>query len=1414
MKLKIFTILLLFIFGNNAPVFSQPSNLTFEKLPSEIGWADEAVIDILQDYEGFIWMGTWSGLKKYDGYSVTEYSQELDIQNGLNGNKIKCLFEDSKNRLWVGTNYTGFYRYDRNLDKFIQYQKDSKNMNSLSNNHVLAIHEDKEGLLWIGTENGLNRFDPETETFFHFENSEVNEKSKGYKGIVSLALSEEGNLWVGCEVGLDLLVKGKNGAPDYFIKYYLAPEEASEDDFLRHNFIHIIVPSKIEANTLWIGTSIGLKKVKYFPEDKSRIEFETFFKQKASKKGLSHSFVADIYEDEKRKQLWVGTYNGINLMDIESEQFEYFLYDKFSQNSINNNVLHSLYKDKSNVLWIGTDKGINYVNFSSKPFRSIQFSESAQNLDLLSSVKMSENKDGLWIGTNGTGLGFIPIEEQSPVQEKMLHYPIKASSKEDLSGFISDLIVAQTGDIWLTTKGAGLLKILKKDIPKESAEIKNPIQYTMEKELEDNYLMTLFQSMDGAIWIGYWDNGIGRLNPETGEVTHFDFTKASELNLKKFPVVHFMETVEDGKNILWAGSRGGGLYKLIYDVATQDLGLLQHYQFKQQPEKGISNNFINGIYQPKNNALQKELWIATENGLNILNTKTETFTYFNKSDGLKSHTIQSMLEDAEGNIWVSTSHGISCIHRKAKGLEVNNFDEYDGLTSDLFYDKSGTVLAGGQLIFGGINGLTYFFPEEIKMDVHPPKIAIVDFRLFNASVPIGKLENGRTILKQNISETKEINLNHRDNVLSFGFVGLLSSEPQKLKYAYKLEGFHEDWVYTDASERIAHFTNLPYESFQFKVKAANADGVWSEPVALTLNIAPPFWLTNWAYFFYFILGGAMLYGILRVTKMRSEFNHSLQLEKLEREKLEEVNQMKLQFFTNISHELRTPLTLIISPLEQFITQQSFEKKFHRSIVRMHHNANRLLTMINQLLDIRKSEAGLMKLKVAEGDFVKFANEIVLSFKGLAKQRNIKLKFINKKEVIPLWYDRDQMEKVWFNLLSNALKFTPEEGKIEIHLFANDEDSNLLTVKVSDTGTGIPKSQRQHIFDRFYQVEKNTEAVRKGGTGIGLALTKSIVEAHHGKIWVEENEQGGSTFIFTLPLGGSHFSKEEKIVGFQNSEKISNYVLPDEALAAPLLVEKLEVKTVAKKDQPVVLLVEDNADIRAYLNENLETDYKIIQAKNGEEGLEKSLSEIPDLILADISMPKMDGIQMCQKVKTELTTSHIPVVLLTARTSLIFKIDGMENGADDYVTKPFNMQLLKTRIKNLIDSRSKLKEKFATNFDLSPSGVVMNSLDEQLLSQIKIVVEKNIDNSDFSVEQLAAALYLSRMQLYRKLKALTGKSPNKIIRGIRLQRAAQLLETKQYNVADVTYMVGYNDLKYFRDQFKKEFGKSPSEYVKT
>ena len=830
---------------------------------------------------------------------------------------------------------------------------------------------------------------------------------------------------------------------------------------------------------------------------------------------------------------------------------------------------------------------------------------------------------------------------------------------------------------------------------------------------------------------------------------------------------------------------------------------------------------------------QNRLWVGTDNGLNLLDAETGQFTSYFERDGLSNSIIQSILENEEGDIWLSTQQGISCLHFSENQLRsVKNFDAFDGLQDNFFNDDASAKTAAGHLIFGGVNGLSIFNPKEIHTDTIAPKIAITDFRLSNLSVPIGEMENGRIVLSKNISETKRLELTHRDNVVSFEFTGLHFGEPKKLRYAFQLEGFDPDWVYADASQRIAHYTNLPHEEFTFKVKAANGDGVWCEPVELHLTVNPPFWLTGWAYALYTLAAAGLFYLVWRITRLRAEFRHSLELEHLERGKLEEVNRLKFQFFTNISHELRTPLTLIISPLEQLL-QNPKNRKTHQLFTRMHHNANRLLTMINQLLDIRKSEAGLMNLHAAEGDLVEFCKEITVSFKNLATQRNIQLNFSAQPEEIAAWFDHDQLEKVLFNLLSNAFKFTNDGGRVEVEIKKLEIGklspiSNFqFLISVKDTGLGIPKGQLENIFDRFYQVEKTQEWARKSGTGIGLSLAKMIVEKHHGEIKVESEEGKGTTFHIHLQSGKAHFSEAELLPAEESiiTDGLPSFALPDspEALSGAsevgderenaILAETNVIDKNGGKGKPLILLVEDNHDIRDYLRENLSANYLISEASDGQEGLEKALADPPDLILADIAMPRMDGIEMCGKIKSNIETSHVPIILLTARTSLVFKVDGLETGADDYVTKPFHMRLLAARIKNLIDNRASLRKQFAKTFDLSPSGLVLNSLDEQLLSQIKLIVENHIDDSSFSVDQLARAVNMSRTKMYRKIKGLTGKSPNQIIRGFRLKRAAQLFGTGQYNVSDVSYMVGYNDVKSFREQFKKEFGVNPSAYVK-
>ncbi|MCB0565698.1 MAG: response regulator [Phaeodactylibacter sp.] len=1375
-------------------------NYRFEKLPAEIGFSNTGVNDILEDHQGFLWLATWSGLAKYDGYSVKIYRQQPGNTNGLKSNKVTQLYEDSKGNLWVGTNYTGFYRYNRELDVFEQFCRDPKDMNSLSNDNVWAILEDNQGAFWIGTERGLNRFNPETNQFIRYENAPLDSRSLSHDFVYSIAQTPDGSLWIGTEEGLNRLVR--NGGEEYFIRYNLAPKGVSGEAFLPHNFIYKILPSRFDPYVFWVCTSIGLKKVRFSPDGPALLDVQFFGHDVGVPHSLSHPFVPDVLEEDA-SHVWVATYNGLNLLDAQSGKSRHFSHNKNDPNSLSNNVVMCLSKDRTGNLWIGMDKGVNKVNLHAKAFQSIHLDAGGHSGSSLTCLIPASGQKGMWTGSRGGGLNFLPINEEGKIAGPARNYRFAASKVQELAGFISGLMLDREGWLWMATDGAGVLRIREADIPPQGGLLRNFQQFTKSGQLSDDYVMSLLQSATGDVWLGYWDKGLDRYDPATGAFHHYLVTRGLSVNFQEFPIVHLAETIEGGHSCLWLGTRGGGVYKLRFDEKSNSLELVKRFRSQDNEPGSLSNNFINAFLIDT----QGSLWVGTDNGLNRLDNKTGAFHSYFERDGLANGIIQSILEDDAGNIWVSTQQGISCLHFSAGKMTAKNFDAFDGLQDNFFNDDAAATTTAGHLIFGGVNGLSIFRPEEIRPDTIPPKIVITDFRLFNRPVPIGKLPNGRTILSRSISETEILKLTHRDQVVSFGFTGLHFGEPKKLRYAYQLEGFDLDWVYTDASQRTAHYTNLPYDDFTFKVKTANGDGLWSEPVALHLCVSPPFWLTGWAYTLYGLVGLGLFYFGLRITKLRAEFRHSLELERVEREKLEEVNRLKLQFFTNISHELRTPLTLIVSPLEQLL-QNPADRKMHRLFTRMHFNANRLLTMINQLLDIRKSEAGLLNLHVAAGDIVEFSKEISASFKNLAKQRNILLKFSAQPETITAWFDHDQLEKVLFNLLSNAFKFTKDGGEIAVDI----RQPGPVEITVSDNGVGIPAGQLENIFERFYQVEKSKEWARKGGTGIGLSLAKTIVEKHHGKIEVESEEGKGTAFRICLPPGAGQFSAEELQPIEKNVNGRPAFTLPDPPEDLPgSPVETMQTHSNGNSEKPLILLVEDNPDIRDYLRENLEAHYRISEASDGQEGLEKALAEPPDIIIADIAMPRMDGIEMCARVKSDINTCHVPVILLTARTSLVFKVDGLETGADDYVTKPFHMRLLAARIRNLIKSRQVLQAHFTKTFDFSPSGLPLNSLDEQLLSQVKRIVEKHIDDSNFSVDQLASTLNMSRVQLYRKLKSLTGKSPNQAIRSFRLKRAAQLLESGQYNVSDVTYMVGYNDLKSFRDQFKKEFGVCPSGY---
>ena len=1356
-----------------------------------------AINCITQDSKGILWLGTWSGLMRFDGYKVRTFQQEPGTSGGLQSDQVTSLLEDRSGRIWVGTVSTGFHCFDRATERFVNYRFNPDNPNSLSDNDVWGLFEDSKGCIWVGTKKGLNRFDPKNQSFLRIyaPGDDMARPPSDY--IYSICETADGSIWSATSRGLTR-IKFRDGNNYNLRNYYLEP--VAGDSFLS-NFIYRVRPVRGEPSTLWVGSKAGLRKIRFDDHNFDFLQITASYQASAGNpSSLSYNVVSDFCETADG-DLWVATYHGLNLLEKKTGKFRRFFAQPGEPYSLSNNFIRSLYQDRTGILWIGTDKGANKLNLRRKPFQSVRFDQKGIGANsIVSSICNGSTPGSFWVTTNG-GLNRI----NSTALAQPAHYILAPKHLPDFANFLTAVWLDTNGWLWLSTQGAGVMRIRERDIPPQGGRITQLEQFSQNgpPHINDNYVMHLCPSAEHGMWLGLWDGGLAHFDTRSNTLKHYQ--TVGSLSLTASPNVSLLEKKENGQTMLYVGTRGNGLLKFLFDPVERSLHLERQYRFIAGQKGCLSNDKINALL----NDSQGRLWVCTSRGVNLLQADGNSFRLFTQADGLPSDIVQSIVEDKEGHFWISTLNGIADLrYNDDQPPVIRSFDVLDGLQDNFFMNNCAAQLPSGVLAFGGANGISLFAPGDIRPDSVPPLTQLSDFLLSNRSVPIGVMENGRVVLEKNIAETPQIILDYRDNVLSFEFVSLHFAEPKNNRFAYKLEGFDPDWVYADADKRFAHYTNLPYREFVFWVKSANGDGIWSEPVQVKVCVKPPFWLSWWAYCTYVLLSILLLYGVWRITHLRAEYRASLALERLEREKSEELHQMKIQFFTNISHELRTPLTLIISPLEQLLRETAANRSLQKTLTLMHQNAGKLLTMISQLLDFRKSEAGLMRVRAEKTDIGLFVQEIVWSFKPLADQHKIHLELDPGNDALEAWIDHDQMEKVLFNLLSNAFKFTPDGGTISVKLQKTADAS--VQISVSDTGPGIQAEDLERIFNPFHQGAQQPGRALFGGTGIGLSLVKSIIDQHGGSINAQ-NLNGkvntGALFTVTLPTGNQHLRAEQMLEHSINQHR-NHFIQIDSIQDAPGMPE---AKPEAAGQRYRLLVVEDNPDIRAYLCSNLQETYEVEEASNGVEALEKALEQSYDLVLSDIAMPEMDGMELCRRLKTNILTSHLPVVLLTARTALMHKIEGLETGADDYITKPFNLHLLQLRIRNLIAIREQLKKHSGKTLELSPSAITVNAIDEEFLQRFIGLVESHMDESEYSIDDLAHQIAMSRMQLYRKLKSLTGETPNTLIRNIRLQRAAQLLDTRQFNISEVAYKVGFTDLKYFRERFKERYGVVPSEY---
>lgn len=1332
--------------------------------------SESSITTILQDYQGFMWFGTRNGLNRYDGLQFVVYEHNNENSKSLSNSYVSVLYEDSKQQLWVGTWSGGLNLYDRAHNAFIHFTYDPDDPNSLSNPRVHAIFEDSNHHLWVGTENGLNRYNPETKQFHRYLHDFENPSSLAHNEIRRIIEDKSGNLWIGTYGGgLDRYDPGT----DSFVHYTHDPAD-------HHTISNNYIRSAFRDNSgrVWIGTRNGLNGLMA----DGTYRFERLLHEPENNNSLPNKPVISLSQDENNR-LWIGTENGgLSVYDLKQKKFAHFYHTPLDNASIRNNSIWSLYKDNIGTMWVGAYNGglVTWNRYQSK-FRHHYLVPSRSSLNNNNvTCFVEDNLGNLWLGTDGGGLNYF-----NRGTGKFSYYRHNPDDENSLgSDAVISLMLDSVGNIWVGTWGGGLNCF--------NPNAKTFIRYQHDENDStsigsDNIFTTCIDSQ-GRFWVGAFYTGLDLFDRSTGKFRHF---KPKPNQFSSISDHRVFKILEDSRGNLWVGTQGGGLNLLQWDGHGEPS--FAHYRYDPMDATSLGGDVIISLLEDEGGSL----WVGTYGqGLSKFDYSRQTFFTYHKSDGLTNEVINGILADNRGDLWMSTNDGLMRFNPDKEVFK--QYDVSDGVQAAEFIRGSAYRSKEGELIFGGVNGFNSFFPYEVSENPFIPPVFLTDFRIFNESIQTGP----DSPLKENITETKRIVLPYDQNVFSFEIAALNYTQAGKNQYAYKLEGYDKNWQYT-GTRRNAYYTQVPPGHYVFRARAANNNGLWNEAgTSVELIVLPPWYRTWWAYVLYG-LALIALFQWYRINLIRRErLRNELKLEHIELTKMRELDRIKSNFFANIAHEFRTPLALIQGPL-QAINSGNYRGETKRQFRIMLRNSEKLLGLINQLLDLSKLGAGSMKLDAKPQDLIRFLRPIVSSFKSYAHVQQIDFKFHHPEEEVLVRFDTEKLEQVMNNLLSNAFKFTPEHGTVVLTVVVvpnESEGQSWAEIEVLDTGIGIPKELLNNIFNRFYQAQTNEHQEHRG-TGIGLSLTKELVELHGGAITVESEVGKGSQFVIKFPIEQARELPKSKEAGNKKEDNT-------EAQRANLTVSTTENNSV-----PLILIVEDDEDFRTYVAEHLETNYRLEEAVNGQEAFELAIKCQPDLIISDVMMPAMSGLELSRKIKTDERTSHIPIILITGRASDEHEIEGFEYGADYYIVKPFNSKLLELRVRNILRSREIFRQQLAGDqvFNLEPKQVKLIPADKLFLEKALACIEENMDNAEFTVEAFSQAMAMSRMQLYRKLKALAGQSPNEFIRTIRLKRAAQLIKQQQLTIAEVTYSVGFNDLQYFRDCFKKQFGMSPSSY---
>jgi signal transduction histidine kinase/ligand-binding sensor domain-containing protein/DNA-binding response OmpR family regulator len=1335
-------------------LFSNGQQNSFDKIPTQQGEANLSVRQIIQDDSGVLWMATFSGLYRYQG---DDYIIQHEFNNNMQiNNDVTCLVQDNQKNLWIGTNL-GLAKYNLQTGELATYLNDKNDSSSVISNKIRSLCKDETGRIWIGTSDaGLCIYEPVNDTFQKIEFDTLKVRQPVY--IKTIYDKGNGEIWLGTlNDGL------------YYFKY----AENKVDtvcNYRAENLLHSLSNNSVYSifsdsdGTMIVGTRNGLN---IFDEGKK--QFRKINIPNISNENMVN-FIRSVYRDKSGK-LWIGTWGGLilcsSVVDLEKGEFELIKHNRNIIHSVSHDQVMHVLEDNSGVIWIGTENGLNKYDSYQNQFQPLSGFE-MDNLSEQTATGFYPYKNGMLILTLTDGILF----KQGKIITKIFSDFLKPFENRKMYSILVD----SKQNIWVGTFNGTLINI-------------NPWNNSVSSYRHSNSgtpIYSLNEAANGNILLGTDGEGLKYFNPVTK-------TFSTENSLPGDALVSDIYFDKSGN--LWVATAFG-----IFSKSSGSNSF--EYYLPDNPDS-ISNP---NIFFDVEETADGRIFVGGRNGLYefVKNQNEFNVVKFRNDENLWVTNIQT---DSKKNVWLNLNFNRIARLNLQNGV-LHFFNVNNGIRSSQYNLRGFIIDENDQLFISGFDQIYQLNASNLMTNAYSPDPFLTKLVINNAEVHAGLELNGQLILEKNIGYQKRIVLNHqnKDFTLSFASASYLNSSENK--YRYKLQGYDNDWH--TGSEKLAHYTNLSPGKYTFEVFSANNDGVWSKaPAKLQISVKPPPFLSFWAVIFYIVVVTVSAFQIRRVVNARIQLRRELLIERVKRDNEEKFHQERLRFYTNISHELRTPLTLIMGPIKQLISEEKqnlANSRLHRLIL---NNSQRLLSLVNQLLDFRKSVYQGMKLKATFSNLVEIIETNLDAFSFMAKEKSIEVQFIRENKELNGWFDIEKLNIILFNIFSNAFKFTPECGSVTVELkngnplsFSGKPHVELM---ISNSGKGIPKNQQEKVFERFYQVPDEANSINTG-TGIGLSLVKALVELHHGKITLESVPDEITCFTIFIPHERKEYSDEEvfdfkRDADRRTKELVDNFIQREGGL--------LNTETEIKPQK--LLIVEDNAELSGFLSEYLSADYQVLTAGNGLEGLEICEKENPSLAISDVMMDKMDGFQFCQKLKSTPEISHIPVILMTALASVENKMTGYKAGADDYITKPFEPELLKIRVKNILDNLEKRKKEFGFDLQVSASELTISKIDEDFLNQVISLLEKNLDNADFDIDSFCRNLGVSSSYLYRKIKNITGLSPNEFIRTYRLKKAAVLIRESSMNVSEIAYQVGFNDALYFSKCFKKQFGTSPSLY---